>query len=183
MAREVQCHAQGDPAIWCLSLYKIKAQDRFSPTVLGLSSMQPYPTDQEPPQRSELSSVHIMTSQFFTSVLQAGPRSLSRICTTHSSPYMAPAALRGWNLSRSRHVGLSDSNVSGSCRVPCTCLVIDKCLLIKSLLTNGDDLISEYRWVRDSCSLWTISQGFCQRRQKRIPNKLGVFQSPTWTNL
>lgn len=97
--------------------------------------------------------------------------------------HMAPSAWRGWNLSHSGHVSPSDSNISEFSRVPCTCLAINKCLLIKSLLMNGDDFISEYWWIWDSCSLWMISQGFCQRRQKRIPNKLDVFPSPTWTNL
>ena len=41
-------------------------------------------------------------------------------------------------------VSFSDSDGSEFPRVPCTCLAINKCLLIKSLLMNGDDFISKY---------------------------------------
>lgn len=175
MAREVQWHAQDDPAIWCLSLYKIKAQSRFSPPSLGLSSLQPYPADQEPPHKSELSSVHIMTSQLFTRVFCTGPKSLGRVCTTQNSPHILLMP-RGTGTCHAVDMSVCQTaNVSESSRVPCTWLAINKCLLIKSLLMNGDDFISEYWWVWDFCSLWTISQGFCQRKQKRIPNKLSYM--------
>lgn len=41
-------------------------------------------------------------------------------------------------------VSLSDSDGSEFPRVHGTCLAINKCLLIKSLLMNGDDFISKY---------------------------------------